>query len=318
MKYTNNHGIPKAVFEALTAGNFDPRKLKDNILWLTKLIGPPLPGILQKNHWDELEEDVSDAVFRFIGSAVHSAVEAKSDSASRLTEERAYLCLDDFSVITLPVKTYLHESYKYDPDKLYVTTKLDCYDGIEDAVEDYKVTSVWGYIFENGQPKPDDIVQINVYRYVLRKIGFEVKGGMRIVYWFRDFQASKVGTQAGYPSSPVVSVPVTDVWPEEKVEAYLIDRAMKHTEAMVMEEHEVPICTPEERWAKPASYAVMKAGRKTAVRVHDSLALAEQHVKIAGAGHSVVKRPGQDIRCERYCIANRHCRYWREMYGDKN
>jgi len=56
----------------------------------------------------------------------------------------------------------------------------------------------------------------------------------------------------------------------------------------------------------------MKEGRKTAVRVFDSVKEAEKHMdenKLDNK-HSIVVRPGGYTRCENYCIVSKFCPQW--------
>ncbi|KKK98440.1 hypothetical protein LCGC14_2642760 [marine sediment metagenome] len=67
-----------------------------------------------------------------------------------------------------------------------------------------------------------------------------------------------------------------------------------------------PECTAEERWARPDSWAVMKAGAKKAYRVFEEPALAEAMAN-SMAGYEVVFRPGEQVRCARYCPVMQFC-----------
>lgn len=62
-----------------------------------------------------------------------------------------------------------------------------------------------------------------------------------------------------------------------------------------------PRCSPEERWATPTTYAVMKTGRQSALKVCDSEAAAQDWMANHNKGEWVEQRPGQNKRCESYC-----------------
>ena len=93
------------------------------------------------------------------------------------------------------------------------------------------------------------------------------------------------------------------LWTEEKCEFYLDERIRLHQAARV----ELPLCTPEERWATADSWALLKEGRKTAVRLFDKEADAQAALQAAGAKHTVEHRPGRNVRCESYCSAAPFC-----------
>jgi hypothetical protein len=67
-----------------------------------------------------------------------------------------------------------------------------------------------------------------------------------------------------------------------------------------MGEEVPPICTPEERWATPTTYAVMKQGKKSALKVAQSQKEAQIWLE-ANGGEWVQERPGEDKRCHNYC-----------------
>ena len=78
-------------------------------------------------------------------------------------------------------------------------------------------------------------------------------------------------------------------------------------------------CSDQERWAKAEKWAIMKRGRKSAVRVLSSEREAvawgiEKEFYTARAewlkGYSLVERPREYIRCERYCPVAEFCGQW--------
>ena len=81
-----------------------------------------------------------------------------------------------------------------------------------------------------------------------------------------------------------------------------------------LSDSELPLCTPEERFNSGDKYAVMKKGRKTAMRVLDSLEDAEAW-KHASGGEYIDVRKGEDKKCIDYCSVCKFCDYWQENYG---
>ena len=77
----------------------------------------------------------------------------------------------------------------------------------------------------------------------------------------------------------------------------------------------MPACTPEERWAKPDKWAVMKHGRKSAVKVFDSEEEANANI---GLGDYIEYRQGVDTKCEDYCMVNQFCPYWQKRMKEMN
>lgn len=75
------------------------------------------------------------------------------------------------------------------------------------------------------------------------------------------------------------------------------------------------LCSPSERWARPTTYAVMKNGRKTALRVLETMQEAEDY-KLNKGGDYIETREGIDVKCCEYCSVKEYCTYWREKYGN--
>jgi hypothetical protein len=114
--------------------------------------------------------------------------------------------------------------------------------------------------------------------------------------------------RSGYPSVPFVSLPVK-TWADSYTREYIDERLTLHFI------NPPAVCTPEERWEKPAKFAVMKGSNKRAVKLHDSMAEANKHMDNANAkvkGHWVEHRPGTDTRCVDYCPVKQFCWYAQE------
>jgi hypothetical protein len=86
---------------------------------------------------------------------------------------------------------------------------------------------------------------------------------------------------------------------------------MDYTEVFIQERlkaHFVnpPTCTDEDRWKKEDSFAVMKTGRKTAMRVLSTLPEAKQWMTQNGGTHVDIRK-GEYTRCENYCNVSTFC-----------
>jgi hypothetical protein len=86
------------------------------------------------------------------------------------------------------------------------------------------------------------------------------------------------------------------MWTMDRAEAYIESRIALH---QLAEAGDVPDCTPEEQWRKEDVYAVMKNGRKTAVRLFDDEAAAKKF--LPDSNHYVELRKGKATRCEDFC-----------------
>ena len=83
---------------------------------------------------------------------------------------------------------------------------------------------------------------------------------------------------------------------------------------------EIAECTPEQRWATPTKWAVMKEGRKTAVKVCDTeeeaLNFIEELEKDKDK-HYVEQRRGIDKKCSDYCACCEFCSYYKFLQKEE-
>ena len=134
---------------------------------------------------------------------------------------------------------------------------------------------------------------------------------LRIIALLRDWQRSKAN-DPDYPPVPVVIIDIPS-WADEKVESYLKERIRMHLEAERLPDNELPLCTDEDMWSKPTTYAIIKNGQKRASNVTDDKALAEQRLLAYGPNYHIVERPGKRSRCEGgYCEVAPFCSQFKE------
>lgn len=183
--------------------------------------------------------------------------------------------------------------------KIILSGQYDNLNLRDECLSDYKVTSVWSVI--NGKKSWEQ--QLNVLRYLAIKNGHKVSK-LQICAILRDWSYNKRFEQ-NYPPHPIAIIDI-HMWDLAETEKYILERLRMHTEATVEP------CTAEERWQRPTTYAVMKEGRKSAVRVLPSKIEAEQYMTIKKLDdkHYIQERIGENIRCERYCNVKQWCEYY--------
>ena len=93
------------------------------------------------------------------------------------------------------------------------------------------------------------------------------------------------------------------LWSDEQADAFIEERVRLH------QLDEPPHCSDEDVWAKPTKYALMKAGRKSAVSLHATAGEAAAARAALGAGYVEV-RPGTAERCQNYCPVADYCPQW--------
>lgn len=174
------------------------------------------------------------------------------------------------------------------------------------CLDDYKVTST--YTIRDGRVD-EWTAQLNLYALMLREHGYRVDR-IRVVAILRDWQRSKAKHTRDYPQVPVVIIPI-EMWSQGKTEAYITDRLIAHGRAQFA----LPECTPEERWERPAKFALHKDGSSRALSLHDTIEQADialrERIMTQGQGKRemlyVQERPAEQRRCENYCAAYNFC-----------
>lgn len=275
-KLTNKYGLPDALVSALSADWYS----QPGHISVTGLIQPPRIRVLTQRYADQIEEDASDGIWRLLGSAVHDVLQrADTDGVQ---EQRLSMEIAGWKV----------------------TGQADLMEG--GVLSDYKITSVWAGI--NGV-KPEWEAQLNCYAALMLYHGVMVQDA-QIVCIYRDWNKGRAKQGGDYPPVPAGRLQV-NLWGYKQAEEYMQNRVQIHQAAENLSDHELPLCTPEERWAKPDTWAVMKKGRKSAVRVLDAEETAMQMAEQKGKDHYVEYRPGQDVRCQDYCPCSPFCDYYK-------
>lgn len=293
MQLTNMHNLPEVLVRAVLNDPYPHGKTGD--ISVTQLIKPPRIRQLEIRHRDEIVEDVSERLWALDGQADHHHLE-RAALPNALAEER----------LSCEVLGWR------------VTGQLDLYEE-PGVLSDYKRTSVWAVI---GGVKPEWEAQLNLLAHLVRQAGFPVQR-LQIVALLRDWSRSKARQGGNYPQLPAAVVPVP-LWSPEQAAGYLESRVDLHQRAERLPDDELPLCTDEERWRRPTTYAVMGDWRKTAIRVTEDRDEADrimeaEAAKVAGSRKRVYLevRPGEAVRCREYCRVAPFCNQWQaELAGE--
>lgn len=283
MVITNVMQLPQALVDAC---DVKPHNAP-NTVSATTLKSGVREILLTKRHWEEMSDDVSNRIWTLFGSAVHALLEREAPD------------------------TFVEEKFEKQIGTYTVTGRLDCYDMKNKIIFDYKTATTWKYKFKDFS---DWKFQGLVYAWLLKQQGLEVNE-CRFVALFKDFSKTKALTETDYPTSPVY-VYKFDVTEQdlEEIEEKIIAKVTELQMFENLDDDELPLCSDEERWAKPTTYAVMKEGRKSAIRVFETKELAEIFLKNCDAKHYIEERKGADGKCSGYCGCCEFCSYWKENY----
>lgn len=274
MKLTNRLNLPQPLVDAVkndsyTSGGAD--------ISVTTLLKPPRMVALEKQHKDEIEEDVSMRIWSLMGQVVHGILERASNTG--VAERRLSINVEGWSV----------------------SGSMDRY--IDGLLQDYKV--VTAYKFKDGGVPIEYEQQLNVYAEILRQHGHPVNVA-EIVGILRDWSKLEARRDANYPQTQVI-VRNVPLWHPIKAQTFIRERVILHKQARVT----LPLCNDEERWARPTKYAAMREGQVRAVKLFENEAEATEYVK-QGKNLKVEVRPGELVRCSSYCQVSAFCTQYRD------
>lgn len=278
MKLTNKFGLPDPVVKALTRSEYSKGESNRSI---TQLIDAPRVRILRQEHWEELEEDVSEKMWAVMGTAAHKMFEDTADD-KHISEERIFLEIEGW-VVSGAIDVQRIED-----------------DGI--TIMDYKTTSVWSVILGKVEWER----QLNCYASLLRRAkGAKVKG-LKVIAILRDWRSRDALDKADYPKAPIVEIDIP-MWTDEEQDKYLDGRVELHQKAEFdrLTGAELPDCSSQERWEKPAVWAVKKIGNRRAIKLYDNEAAAKADLV---TGQEIEFRRGEPTRCmANWCRVNAWC-----------
>lgn len=288
MKHTNKYNLPDEVVQWILTDDYD---YEEGVYSATRLIKPVRAVVLEQRHYDEIEIDVSDLIQMRIGTAIH-------DSFERVKLKD---CIQE-------------ERYHHDIGKFRISGKPDIIkqlkSGKSSFLKDIKTTSAWTYIYQSR--KEDYRKQLSIYGFLLAQHGFTLEPEIQMIYYFTDWSRSKARQGGDYPPIPMWTQDY-ELMSKEDTEQYIIGRLKLFDHHFNnTKDDDLPLCTRDELWTKEDKWAIKKEGRKSAVKVHESEAEAEEHLSSLDNKHSIEHRPGKVIRCN-YCTAPQVCCQYREI-----
>ena len=288
---TNKLNLPQPIVDGIIKGRDEYAASYDGKsadISATTLIAPPQIRVLKMLHSEEISQDASDMLWAYFGTAIHGYLEYNSGDS--ISEKRLYWT---------DLQTDMRLAGQFDL--------------LENSILfDYKLTSVWATM---TGVKTEWEQQLNVLAFLCYHNNLKVDG-LKIIAMYRDWSATKAKFDSQYPQHQINPMDVK-LWTTLEQAKYVSDRLILHHRA---EHHgEIPECTDEERWASPAKWAVMKGGRKSAVRLLDSEEDANAYMEAitAKGAYAVVERPKEYKRCQEYCSVLPWCVQAKDIYESK-
>ena len=332
MKLTNEYGAPDEIVRAIQNDSYTKGGADFSV---TELIKPPQIRRLWSEHEEDISVDVSDEMFKLLGTAVHRILDSapkckqcdgtgewwsgldayptdipttiweKFKVWSRLGEDSCVPCDSCDGTGVIDDGKIREKRFYADHNDTTISGAIDLIDPTHGSmvVTDYKVTSA--YSVKKGL-KEDWERQLNLYAWLLRQNGITATK-LQIVAICRDWMKSRVG-KYDYPDSMVVVLSVP-IWRDGRQDDYVDQRVRVHTQ-----ESTLP-CTPEERWARGAYQVNPTHSKGGKPRSFDTMREATDHVNKQKTGSYTIKDgDAKYVRCESWCEVAPFCPQWK---GDK-
>ncbi len=367
MNITNKNSIPEMIVRAVRDGQWYSGFGEERFASVTELLNPAKIVLLTKRHQDDINVDVIDSLYMLLGSSVHLILErANLDSAQQRIMSRVREFTEQVEAMSDPtddeINTLLEnivlkkvkgtsivelaKAIKNDKDIIekrfqyrtksgkLITGGIDHYSVEEKCITDYKLTSIWTWIYRNrdGSRIEKYTEQLNIYRLFMEAAGYEVNK-LRINLIFRDYSKTEASRDRNYPNPvEVLEIPLLGLDVVEQLVENKIAEIEKYANTF---DDGIPVCTPSERWQGHDTYAVMKQGNIKASKVEYSYAAAQSwidaevqkiaekevakgkdpytsHQKALGL-FSITKRTAKPTRCLDYCAVNKFCNFYKSL-----
>jgi len=289
MKITNKYNLPAALVNAMMRDDYSKGPSEYSV---TGLLTPPKVALLREQYDDQIEIDVSDKMFTFLGTALHTVMESTVMPHNCTFEERLHATVDGTSI---------SGAIDVQERGIFGTT-----------IWDYKVTSVWSVINE----KSEWVEQLNMYKWLVEALKGERVVGLKICAFLRDWSKNNRG--GNYPESSIVMVDIP-MWTATETEAFIMARVNAHRKAKMARDfgEELPPCSDKERWMSETTFAVKREGRKTAIRVLTDIEEAKE-MAVKEKGY-VETRIGEPRRCAgNYCQVSQWCNQYQGENNEPN
>ena len=282
MKVTNKLNMPAAFVNAVSTARHNAA----GCFSATTLNKGAKEIILSDRHFDEITVDAADSVWAVWGTAVHALLESQPDN------------------------NFHEEYFKVPVSNSFVTGQVDSYDMENGVINDWKTASVWKVQFNDFS---DWRRQGLTYAWLLQQSGLDVKK-CRFVALLKDHSKTKAKNDSSYPQSPVFiyefDVTAADM---EETAARILAKVQEIESAYELDDDAIEPCSAEERWADGEKWAVMKNGRKTAIKLFDNSADADAMAGEMGNAYYVEHRPAISRKCGDYCNCKDFCNFYKAM-----
>lgn len=271
MIYTNKRNLPKPLVDAVIALNEKEHTSADYSV--TQLNKGTTEIVLSMLHKNELVVDVSELMAMLFGSGVHLILEQFGGQDAEIYMET------EVNGRTVSGTADLAE---------------------ENLITDWKTCPTWKIIFKDFD---DWRTQVKGYLYLNYKNTGKLITNGRIIAILKDWSMTNAKRDKTYPQSPAETIDFTFtedeiLETENEWTAKILDIENAKSTGNYL------ACTEKERWHEADVWALMKEGRKSAVKLFDNE--AEAKAACTEKNLSVEHRVGRDKKCDDYCIVGKN------------
>lgn len=298
MKITNKLNLPKQLVD-LVSNDYKPTPHQYSC---TTILKPTRQIILERRYGNQIEQDVSDMCWMIFGIAVHSVIENSQEDEGQFKEEK----------LKVDLGKYWDELNGY-----YLSGRSDMIDLIKKEIVDWKTCSAWKVIYQDFEDWRKEML---IYAWAVRDMNFDIDKAKAIAF-IKDHNKTKSKTDSQYPKLPI--------WVQkfnfkekqfEEIKEFIYNKFMELKKYENVSDEELPLCTDEERWREPTTYAIKKKANKKASKIHNTLEDAKKHLENlenkedCKGLYEIEVREGTDKRCLEYCSCCKFCPYYIENY----
>lgn len=264
---------------------------------VTSLLNPVRQTLLTRRHNYSIELDVSDGIWMLFGQGIHKAIQDVEYEEHEKVEQKLGASFGDFTLSG--IVDYINT------EQLFIL--------------DWKTTSQWTYKLRNTDNSSIDsyVTQLKLYALLwFLNTGQWIQTG-KLALLLKDYKNNKY-PQPGDPDGPI-QVLEFDLGSFSTIKEWVENKFVEINNSEPLSDEELPMCTPTERWNKGGKYAVMEKGHKRAIKVYDNEDDAQKRVSDEfkeGRKLYVEVRPGEDVKCLKYCSAAPFCSHWINNYKE--
>jgi hypothetical protein len=281
MKFTNKKNLPEIIVKAVTNDPYDKGKSDFTV---TQLLKPAFQNMLQREHADEIVEDISDRLWSLYGQAAHHVIERAAGDVDEV--ETRYFAEFEGKVISAQI----------DHRRL-----------IGKDLTDWKLTSAYKVKLALQGDFEDWEEQLNMQAWLLEQNGERVNS-LHIGAMVRDWTPFSKKTEDGYPDQvEYIEIPK---WHPKQVEGFIAGRIEAQLDPQP--------CSQKERWQNDPDFAVIKKGGSRAAKVEFTFDAAKTYRDNKGWSeddYDIVERSKPNRRCEGYCNVTEFCPFYQETYA---